>query len=46
MGEGLAHALIGADVVIDLVNSRSFEPSAVIGILHGAPADRSYTRRP
>jgi uncharacterized protein YbjT (DUF2867 family) len=29
-GEGLAQALVGADVVIDLVNSRSFEPSAVM----------------
>ena len=29
-GEGLAAALEGADVVIDLANSRSFEPSAVM----------------
>ena len=29
-GEGLAQALAGADVVIDLANSRSFEPSAVM----------------
>jgi uncharacterized protein YbjT (DUF2867 family) len=29
-GEGLAPALAGADVVIDLANSRSFEPSAVM----------------
>jgi uncharacterized protein YbjT (DUF2867 family) len=29
-GEGLAHALAGADVVIDLANSRSFEPSAAM----------------
>ena len=29
-GEGLETALAGADVVIDLANSRSFEPSAVM----------------
>jgi uncharacterized protein YbjT (DUF2867 family) len=29
-GEGLAQALAGADVVIDLANSRSFEPSAAM----------------
>jgi uncharacterized protein YbjT (DUF2867 family) len=29
-GEGLAHALAGADVVIDLANSRSFEASAAM----------------
>jgi uncharacterized protein YbjT (DUF2867 family) len=29
-GQGLAQALAGADVVIDLANSRSFEPSAVM----------------
>jgi uncharacterized protein YbjT (DUF2867 family) len=29
-GEGLAQALAGADVVIDVANSRSFEPSAVM----------------
>ena len=30
-GEGLGEALDGADVVIDLANSPSFEPSAVMG---------------
>ena len=30
-GEGLEAALDGAEVVIDLANSRSFEPSAVMG---------------
>jgi uncharacterized protein YbjT (DUF2867 family) len=29
-GEGLAQALAGADVVVDLANSRSFEPSAAM----------------
>ena len=44
-GQGLAEALQGASVVVDVSNSPSFEDAAVHGVLHDVDAQPPRTRR-